>query len=259
MSSGSELAAMTRVYPKVRPPLTPGHEQVYVHEYKSNRSARGLLFSTVAKLEAWMHREVSTPQTSGPILEIGAGTLNHVPYEPANVAYDVVEPFEALYTDSPHRDRIRKVYQYMQDVPMSAEYDRIVSVAVLEHLTDLPDVIARAGILLAPNGEFRAGIPTEGGALWGLSWRFTTGIAYRIRTGLPYSTVMRHEHVNDENEIVDMVRCFFSKVRIKRFPMPCRHLSFYTAIFAAEPVKNVCLEWLAGADERNRVAMDRKP
>ena len=245
MSPQAELQELYGIYPKRRPPLTAQHEHVYVGEYKENRSGKGLLFSVVANLESWMHKQVADPRHEGSILEIGAGTLNHVPYEAAVGAYDVVEPFQELYGGSPHKERVRRFYDDMNEVPVSESYDRIISVAVLEHLTHLPDVVARAGILLADKGQFRAGIPTEGGALWGLSWRCTTGIAYRMRTGLPYATLMRHEHVNDERDILKVVQCFFSHVRVRRFPVPLRHLSFYTAIHAEAPQREKCREWLS--------------
>lgn len=247
MSGEKELRELSHVYPKRRPPLTARHEEVYVREYKENRSGKGLLFSAVAGLESWMHRQVSDSSRSGSILEIGAGTLNHLSYERAAGAYDVIEPFQELYTEAPHRGRIRRFFSDMKEVPAGERYDRIISVAVLEHLTLLPDVVARAGILLADHGEFSAGIPTEGGALWGLSWRFTTGVAYRLRTGLPYGTLMRHEHVNTERDILKVVRCFFSRVKVNRFPVPLRHLSFYTAIHAEAPLQEKCHEWLASS------------
>ena len=143
-----------------------------------------------------MHKMAANRGGRGSILELGAGSLNHFPYEARAPVYDCVEPFRELYEASAFRRRIRNLYEDIKDIPAYAGYDRILSVAVLEHLEDLPSIVARCGLLLSDVGVFQAGIPTEGGFLWGALWRLTTGVSYRLRTGLDYSTVMRHEHVN---------------------------------------------------------------
>ncbi|MCE5310572.1 MAG: class I SAM-dependent methyltransferase [Acidobacteriales bacterium] len=176
-----------------------------------------------------MHRRVAARAQSGEsILELGAGTLNHVPYESHYSRYDIVEPFEELWKDSASLACITNRYKSIFDLPADALYDRVFSIAVLEHLTDLPVVLARCRRMLAPGGIFQAGIPTEGGLLWGFGWRCVTGPAYRWRTGLDYSCLMRHEHVNRADEISALVRHFFGGVKVTRYPAPFYHLSFYS-------------------------------
>jgi 2-polyprenyl-3-methyl-5-hydroxy-6-metoxy-1,4-benzoquinol methylase len=191
-----------------------------------------------------MHRAVAKAG-GGPILEIGAGTLNHVPFEQSVDAYDVVEPFHTLWEDSPARSRVRTYYDDLGDVPNDLRYGRIISVAVLEHLDNLPWVIARSATMLSPGGLFQAGFPSEDGLLWGLSWRLTTGIAYRLRTGLDYAVVMHHEHLNSAREIITLVEYFFSEVQLSRFPLPFHHLSFYAAVSAREPRLDRCQSFLS--------------
>jgi SAM-dependent methyltransferase len=176
-----------------------------------------------------MHRRVAARAKTGEtILELGAGTLNHVPYETSYRRYDVVEPFEELWSGSPLLGCITNSYRSVFDIPAGVLYDRVFSIAVLEHLTDLPAVLARCVRMLAPGGIFQAGIPTEGGLLWGLGWRCVTGPAYRLRTGLDYSCLMRHEHVNRADEVSALVRHFFGGVKVTRYPAPLYHLSFYS-------------------------------
>jgi SAM-dependent methyltransferase len=229
-------------YPRIRPPLTPGHESRYVEEYRRNRSSKGGLFATTAFMESWMHRTIANGNPGSRILELGAGTLNHINYESPTGVYDVVEPFRALWEDSPHRGRVTTFYEELGEIPDDHRYDRILSIAVLEHLTDLPKIVARCGRLLAKDGQFQAGIPTEGGTLWGLAWRTTTGVAYRLRTGLSYATVMQHEHVNTADEILAITRYFFTEVGVRRFPAPLKHFSFYSVIEASRPRLTRCAE-----------------
>lgn len=187
-----------------------------------------------------MHRRIANGTGAVTILEIGAGNLNHVPYHPGARAYDVVEPFRELWEDSPHRSRIRCFYSDLCEVPETRCYDSVLSVAVLEHLTDLPRVLGRAGLLLEKSGSFCAGFPSEGGLLWGLAWRFTTGLEYRLKRGLAYGDIMRHEHVNTAGEIITLLNYLYERTEVARFPFPCGHLSFYTVVTARHPRLDRC-------------------
>ena len=227
-------------FPKHRPPLTPAHERVYVEEYRRNRGGGGALFKVIQDLESWMHRRVARGARVGSVLELGAGSLNHLPFETNSSAYDCVEPFVGLYADSPHRHLVRTIYADIEEVPSNLRYERVLSVATLEHLEQLPRVLARCALLLAEGGVFQAAFPSEGGLLWGLSWRLTTAISYRLRTGLDYATVMRHEHVNTAIEIESIVGHLFGQTRVRRFPSPWRHLSFYTHVESRRPNLERC-------------------
>ena len=199
------------------------------------------------KAEAWMHRQVALNGIGGDILEIGAGPLNHLPYESASL-YDVVEPFTELYEDSAVKSQVRYFFDDMAQVPRHEKYDRVLSVAVLEHLEDLPLTLALSGLLLRDGGIFQAGIPSEGGFLWGLGWRCTTGLSYRIRTGLSYKTCMMHEHINSACEIIALVRYFFRDVSVSRFPLPAHHLSLYAYLGARDPDIALCHAYSCNRD-----------
>lgn len=237
------MEALLATYPRSRPELPPKQQASYVEHYRSNRAGKEGLPRAVAKLESWMHRRVAEGLTEGCLLEIGAGNLNHVPYLPRTCTCDAVEPFEDLWKQSPLRSRLRHIYADLLETPHGAIYDCIFSVAVLEHLSDLPFTLARAALLLRDGGSFRAGFPSEGGLLWGLAWRLTTGIEYRLKRGLDYGVIMRHEHLNTAAEILALLRYFYEHVEISRFPCPLHHLSFYTLVVAAKPHLDRCLRF----------------
>src|SRR5436309_612461 len=186
-------------FPKQRPPLPKEIAEIYATHYKSNREGGTPASSLAQKAEAWMHRRVagdvapSTPPRT--TLEVGAGTLNQLAYEPESGPYDVVEPFKELYANSPRLKRVRNIFSDISQVPAGARYDRITSVATFEHICNLPQVIARCGLLLDGGGTVRAAIPSEGTPLWTLGWKLTTGLEFRLKHGLDYGLLMRHEHV----------------------------------------------------------------
>ena len=222
-------------YPRTRPELPPAHRESYLEHYRANRAGDRGLSRVVMRLEAWMHRRVALGVTGGSLLEIGAGNLNHVAYHPDARIYDAVEPFRELWENSPHRTSVRRMYSDLAEVPETSRYDSIVSIAVLEHLTTLPFILARSGLLLSEGGSFRAGFPSEGGLAWGLAWRLTTGLAYRLKRGLDYGALMRHEHVNTAREILALLGHFYERVEVARFPLPFADLSFYTVAIARGP------------------------
>jgi hypothetical protein len=238
-------------FPKTRRCLPDAYRAIFVAEYRRNRGIdrpRG----TKEQLESWMHRQVSEAGAGrGPVLELGAGGLNHVQWEPSGEAYDVVEPLAELYTGQSELQRIRRVYTDIEEIPREQAYRRIISVATLEHVLDLPALVARSVLLLTPDGTFAAGIPSEGGLLWYLAWRFGTGSSFWWRTRLDYGVLMRHEHVNTANEVLEITGTFFSNVIVRRFPAPWHHGSVYAAVEATGPRVDVATCFLQESTARH--------
>lgn len=243
----SEAAGLLARFPKIRPDLPAAIREIYAAQYKENREGESTAASLSQRLERWMHLQVARDLTGdGPAatLEIGAGTLNQLPFEPSSRPYDIVEPFQALFSDSPHLAQVRDVFADLKEVPADRRYDRITSVAALEHICDLPGVLARSARLLAPNGVFRAAIPSEGGFLWRMGWTLTTGLEFRLRHGLDYGQLMAHEHVNTAREIETLTRALFEDVEVRAFGLG-RQLSLYRFIAARRPRMDRVAEWEA--------------
>jgi hypothetical protein len=238
---------MFEQFPKTRPPLPKRIEEIYSDQYKSNRNGETSAASLAQKVESWMHRKIAADVAGRPstksTLEIGAGTLNQLPYEPEGGAYDIIEPFRSLYADSPLLARVRNVYADIADVPDSQRYDRITSVATYEHVLDLPALVARTGLLLAPDGMLRTAIPSEGTLLWTLGWKLTTGLEFRLKHGLDYGLLMKHEHVNTAREIEDVLNFFFEQVECSCFGV-ARSLSLYQFFVCAKPRIERCREYV---------------
>ncbi|HEY8003142.1 MAG TPA: class I SAM-dependent methyltransferase [Phenylobacterium sp.] len=248
MSGARDLAAVLARFPKTRPPLPPKLQAIYTRQYIENRGGETPAASLSQRMERWLHRQVAADveagPAAGPTLELGAGTLNQLAFEPPSDAYDIVEPFEDLYRSSPLRSRVRAVYADAAEVPAGQAYARITSVACLEHICDLPLVLARAARLLAPGGTFRAAIPSEGGFLWKLGWMCTTGLEFRVRHGLDYGLMMAHEHVNAAAEIEALVAALFEEVEVRSFGLG-RQLSLYRFLAARRPRLAVAKAWEA--------------
>ncbi len=234
-------------FPKKRKPLTPEYLEIYETHYKTNRDGTTKMSSASQKMERWLHKQVAKDSSNAKrkftTLELGAGTLNQLDYEKNIEAYDIVEPFTMLYKDSKNLVKIRTIYDLIESVPENNRYDRVTSCATLEHIENLPYVVARSALLLNESGCFRASVPSEGGFLWKLAYTLTTGREFKAKYRLDYSVIMKHEHVNRVDEIVEVIKYFFNSVKIKRFGIG-KHLSFYTFILAKDPDIEKCNKFL---------------
>lgn len=234
-------------FPKRRPPLPPEFKAIYERQYKENRTGKTPAYSLAQRMESWLHRRVAADvvaeRSPKSTLEIGAGTLNQLPYEPVVGPYDIVEPFRNLYEGSPLLPRVRNIFADITDVPADSRYDRITSIAAFEHVCNLPEVVARTGLLLDVDGTLRVSIPSEGTVLWTLGWKMTTGLEFRVRYGLDYGVLMRHEHVNTAREIEDVLTYFFARVRTAVFGLSKR-ISFYRFHECSEPRREECANYV---------------
>lgn len=203
-------------------------------------------------MERWMHRRVArdAPLNDSelcPTLEIGAGTLNHLSNEPFTSPYDIVEPYQDLYRCSTELPRINRVFSDISAISEHHCYQRIVSIATFEHVCDLPEVVAKSGLLLTPSGKLRVAIPSEGTVLWKLAWKVSTGLEFRLRHGLDYGVLMQHEHVNTAEEIAEVLSYFFSKISISCFGLTSKY-SLYQFYECSEPMVDRCEYYLGDQD-----------
>ncbi len=219
-------------FPKTRPPLSSCYEAIYEENYKTNRNGQTTASSAAQKVESWMHKKVAKDlfelKHSEPIntLEIGAGTLNQLKHEKKETVYDIIEPQKFFYEDSPYLEKVNAIYSDINDIPDTNKYDRIISIATFEHICNLPEVVERSKALLKSDGQLRVAIPSEGGFLWGLSWRLTTGLEFYLRHKLSYKTLMEYEHVNSAQEIQEILEYYFPVVKSEYLGLG-RHLSLF--------------------------------
>ena len=240
-------------YPKLRQPLPPEYQAVYNSHYLKNREGKTSVTRLSKRLESWMHKQVARDiRKSGlnlKTLEIGAGTLNQLAYEPSVQDYDVVEPFVELFENSPRLDRVRRVVSDIHELNSTEKYSRITSIATFEHIVDLPSVVAKAATLLESDGCLRVAIPNEGTVLWKLGTK-VTGREYRRLYGLDYQVLMKFEHVNTADEIEAVLQHFFETTRTSVCGIH-RKLAFYRFIECQAPKLNIVANYLADRNGPN--------
>lgn len=150
--------------------------------------------------------------------------MNQLDFEHTAV-YDVVEPYQELYQNSSNLCYVRNVYSDISEIK-NEQYDRIISVACLEHVENLPAVVSTSTKLLKPGGKMCAAIPNEGKFLWKLAYTMTTGREFKKRYGLDYERIMRYEHLNTADEIEQILNYYFENVKKSLFGIS-REFAFY--------------------------------
>ncbi|MFH1296259.1 MAG: class I SAM-dependent methyltransferase [Bacteroidota bacterium] len=233
-------------FPKKRIPLSEEYQKIYYQHYLNSREGRSKITSLVKKMESWMHKKVAEDVVSEnkttATLEIGAGTLNHLKYEPLQNKYDIVEPFDELYKHSPLVNRIDNIYKDINDI-QGIQYDRIISIATFEHVIDLPRLVAKAGSLLDKKcGKLRVAIPNEGTVLWNIGTKLT-GISFRKSYGLNYQTFMQYEHLNSADEIEQVLAFFFVTLKYSIFGIN-KQWAFYRFYECSNVIEENVLQFL---------------
>ena len=232
-------------YPKTRVPLPNDYQSIYEQHYKSNRNGDTTASGLAQKMEQWLHKKIAKDVNTlhnKKTLELGAGTLNHLQYEQPE-HFDIVEPFKELFENSPLLDRVNNIYQDIAEIDPSETYDRIISIATFEHITDLPKVVATSCLLLNSHGSLRTSIPNEGTFLWTLGWKLTTGLEFKLKHGLDYSILMKYEHVNTAQEIEEVLNHFYTNNKCSIFGIS-KGIGFYRFYESTGPKIDVAKKYL---------------
>ena len=231
----SEILKIINSYPRERAPLPPEIRLIFDDHYMSNRQSSLSQFG-----EKWLHTSIDDRDNKKKTLEIGAGTLNHLDYEKEREVYDIIEPKEFLFNKSNNIKRVNKAYENLLDCPDNY-YDRIISCAVLEHITDLPSYLYESSKKISDKGIQQHSIPCEGHPMWNLPWLIFSGTIFRLKYGHSFKYVMKHEHVNNYYDIYTLINFFYKNVEIKfSYPFYVKYLSFYANIKFSNPnTKNI--------------------
>ena len=243
---------LIKKYPKKRPALSKEVKKIFDIEYKKNREN---LLSQLS--ESWLHFVIKGRNSlSNTTLEIGAGSLNHLKYEnfTKKHIYDVIEPKKFLYKNNKNKFLVNKFYKSLNNTKKNF-YNRIISCAVLEHLEDLPYYLYLSSQKMRKNGYQSHSIPCEGYPIWNITWFLISGITFKLRTGKSFKEVQRHEHLNSFDEILKLVRFFYSDVKIK-YSYPfffSPYVAFYSNLTFKKPIKkniNIYLKILKNTKDK---------
>lgn len=164
-------------------------------------------------------------------LELGAGTGTHLSYEPLG-DYVALERSPDLAAEIPRREHLTTVLNDCEEgLPWRENsFDRVLAIHVLEHLYNLPAAADEVVRVLKPDGLFAVVIPCEGGRIYSTGRRFTTQKRFEKRYGVPYDWIIRFEHCNTAQEVIEVLSTRFQIRRSEFFPFRVRSVDLNIVI-----------------------------
>ena len=213
--------------------LPSKYQQIYEEFYLDYSNANNFFRKLSLLVERWYHIQAYKDRPiANSILEIGAGNLNHIKFEKNFKSYDVVEPKEFLLNSAEDKYKllIRNRYKDISEIPNNISYDKVIAIAVIEHIEELGYLLNEISKRLKEDGSFLVEIPAEGEFLWWLGWRLTTGIGFWLKYKLDYGIIMRYEHVNNVQKIFVEIKKYFLIEKVKSFPFNFKNGRLYIHI-----------------------------
>jgi len=211
-------------WPKKIPDMTDEQIQIkndwmkYWHEILPNK------YGIIEKFNHGFPVEVLQPNhVKLKTLEVGAGLGGHIAYENLdNQQYYAMELRENM-AENLERE-YPTVKTFVGDIQKRTEFsdkqfDRIIAIHLLEHLPDLPAALTEIHRVLKDDGQFTVVIPCEGGMAYGLARYISSNQIFKKKFKMKYDWLMKTEHVNQPNEIIDEIRREFVIIKKEFFPL----------------------------------------
>jgi len=195
----------------------------WLTNYDRSNYDRGLsaavLKSTHALIERPFGPEVYLPQ----VLEVGAGTLAHLPFVRHRFDRYIASDFDRTVLKAVKDEPLRNGVELMEldgsTLPFEANsFDRLIATHVLEHVP-FPHLAIQEWVrVLKPGGVLSLILPCDPG----LAWRFGRFLGPRKqaeRAGLPYDYYMAREHINSIFNLHQILKFHFPKREITWWPL----------------------------------------
>jgi len=223
-------------WPKTRPTLSA--EQISIMEDWYLTFLGDVLPGRFAFVDKFNHRyPLRSARKQARTLEIGPGNGSHLQVEnladqQEYVAVELRESLSRQIQDAPSNVRI-VVGDCEQglDFP-TATFDRVIAIHVLEHLANLPRALAEVYRVLKPTGRFSVVIPCEGGGAYAVGRALTIRRTFQRRYGVPYTWLIRYEHINRASEVLAALGDYFRVEHRAYFPLhvPSVHLNLVVGL-----------------------------
>lgn len=191
-----------------------------------------------------VERRLPATATYSKVLEIGAGTGEHLPF--VRHSFDeytltdsdsaTLEVAKKKNSASVHREKLK--FEIQEGTTLSypdGSFDRVVAVHVLEHIYQPHLAITQWRRVLRKGGLLSILIPTDPGVAWRMGRHFGPR-RNAIKRGIAYDYVMAREHVNSCNNLLALLRHYFPERSEAWWPLPLPSidLNLFFAFHAVE-------------------------
>lgn len=211
----------------------------WLGNYDRSNYDRGLAASVLKRTHSLIEKPFGPDSHFSQVLEIGAGTLAHLPFVRHQFDRYVASDFDQSVLDvaahSPtlverSTERIELLKLNGTALPFSDDsFDRLIATHVLEHIPSPWNAIQEWVRVLKPGGVLSLILPCDPGWAWRLGRCFGPR-AQAEKAGLPYDYYMAREHVNSIFNLDQILRYHFPKRTVTwwplRLPMPDLNLIY---------------------------------
>ena len=180
----------------------------------------------------WVEKQYSSNQHFSKVLEVGAGTGEHLDYVKHTYdEYIITDIFDDLLERAKKRhadkEKVQFEVQNATELPYSDNtFDRLISIYNLEHIPNPHQALREWRRVTKPGGNISIAIPTEGGIAWNLGRHLTTRRYFR-KKGLNLDYIIAREHINTCYRIRAFLNYYFKNKKEKWFPsgIPTAHFN----------------------------------
>ena len=213
----------------------------YDHYYERVFNSGGLVGWSYKSTHRQMEQGVQVPDGAS-ILEVGAGTGEHLPYVVPNFGRYVMVDLSPEPADPSWQDDARiswVVGDICSDLQFEEGFDRVISMCVFHHLAEPEAAMANIKRWLKPGGVFTLFLPSDPGMLNRVNRRlFVMPKARRLGFD-DYELMAAQEHRNHYWSLNTLLLEQFEGYRIRRrfkpFGIPSGNLSSHSIWHITKP------------------------
>jgi SAM-dependent methyltransferase len=206
----------------------------WLSNYDTTNYERGLAPWVLKRTHALIERPFGPDKRFDSVLEIGAGTLAHLPFVRHRFSRYVASDFDETVIESVKNGPLPNGVELMKlngsELPFDDNrFDRLIATHVLEHIPSPHLALQEWVRVLRPGGVLSLILPCDPGWLWRLGRTFGPRRAAQ-KAGLPYDYYMAREHVNSIFGLHQILKYHFPVRQVfwwpSRIPLPDTNLIY---------------------------------
>ena len=195
----------------------------WLGNYDKSNYDRGLSASVLRNTHALVERPFGPDAVFRQVLEVGAGTLAHLPFVRHRfdryIASDFDQSVLDAVKDAPRPKGVELLKLDGSSLPFEdSSFNRLIATHVLEHVP-FPHLAIQEWVrVLKPGGVLSLILPCDPGWAWRLG-RYLGPRKQAEKAGLPYDYYMAREHINSIFNLDQLLKYHFPKREITWWPM----------------------------------------
>lgn len=195
----------------------------WLKNYDRSNYEGGLAASVIRKTHALIEREFPPERHVPEVLEVGAGTMAHIPFVRHRFDRYIASDFDQEVLNAVDSRDLPKGVELMKldgkELPFpDNSFDRLIATHVLEHVP-FPHLAIQEWVrVLKPGGTLSLILPCDPGMAWRLG-RYFGPRKQAEEAGLPYDYYMAREHINSIFNLRNLLEFHFPNRNTAWWPM----------------------------------------